>query len=327
MQTNNVICREEEKYESFLTALKKFFITLIMIIWQLPQDILGFLVWLTLRHKYKKPIFTTEPSKFYFSTNRSWGVCLGHFIIINKEYDRWVLKHENGHQKQSKMLGPLYLLLIGIPSALGNLRDKYFHTYKKGWTIPKRRDWYYKQPWEKWANKLSNIGYNIETNKFTYTTIYGKVRECKYYELYINTVDTIKDTISEITSYDGENCRVAYYLPEFENCEKLFEKIVENNFGAKYENMKFYGFIINGKEYTYNKYYSIVKNIFFKFGDELIGKGLYVDCKINSSNNKSDSTESVLDHFNINNDNASVTTTDTSTNENKELIVLFKKNN
>lgn len=311
-----------------LTALKKWFLTLIMIIWQLPQDILGFLVWLTLRGKYKKAIYTSEPCKFYFSTNRAWGVSLGHFIIINKDYDRWVLKHENGHQKQSKILGPLYLLLIGIPSALGNLRDKYGHSLKKGWTIPRRREWYYKQPWEKWANELSNIGYDIKTNKFTYTSIYGKIRECKYYELYINTIDTIKESISEITSYDGDKHKVTYYLPEYENCEKLFEKIAINSFDAKYENMKFYGFIINGAEYTYNKFYSLIRNLFFKFGDELIGKGLYIGCKINSSNNnRNNSSESVIAHFDINNDNASITTTDIVYNSNKEFIILFKKEN
>ena len=37
------------------------------------------------------------------------------FVGLNSEY-RKIVKHELGHTIQSKILGPLYLIVIGIPS-------------------------------------------------------------------------------------------------------------------------------------------------------------------------------------------------------------------
>ena len=34
------------------------------------------------------------------------------------KYVELVRKHEEGHRKQSKMLGPLYLIVIGLPSLI-----------------------------------------------------------------------------------------------------------------------------------------------------------------------------------------------------------------
>lgn len=48
----------------------------------------------------------------------------------------------------------VYLLLIGIPSACGNIYDRFFH---KKWTSYRRNEWYYKQPWEKWADRLGGV--------------------------------------------------------------------------------------------------------------------------------------------------------------------------
>ena len=88
------------------------------------------------------------------------GISLGDYIIL--DYDNYwqyryydslyrIYNHEHGHQKQSLKLGWLYLLTIGILSACGNLVDRIVHKYHK------HGCWYYKQPWEKWADKLGQV--------------------------------------------------------------------------------------------------------------------------------------------------------------------------
>ena len=60
-----------------------------------------------------------------------------------------VLKHESGHQVQSFILGPLYLLVIGLPSIVWNVC---FRKYRAKYQIS-----YYDFYTEKWANQLGGI--------------------------------------------------------------------------------------------------------------------------------------------------------------------------
>ncbi len=75
------------------------------------------------------------------------GVSLGNYIIFDNTIyvDNFSVKHEKGHQKQSLYLGWFYLLIIGLPSLIGNILRRFFEFD------------YYKQPWERWANKLGGI--------------------------------------------------------------------------------------------------------------------------------------------------------------------------
>ena len=66
---------------------------------------------------------------------------------------RAVIKHECGHVKQSKILGPLYLLVIGIPSILHAWLNKYIRMLLEEW----RAYNYYHFYTEKWANKFMGI--------------------------------------------------------------------------------------------------------------------------------------------------------------------------
>lgn len=52
------------------------------------------------------------------------------------------------------MLGPSYLISIGIPSAICNLIDRFFH---KDWGALERNIWYYRLPWEAWADELGKV--------------------------------------------------------------------------------------------------------------------------------------------------------------------------
>ena len=116
-------------------------------LWQLPQNILGLLVILfTGAGKIKDGRYWVTGISFF-------GVSLGNYVIFGDMNDRYIpveqtIMHEQGHQKQSKILGPLYLILIGIPSLLGNM---VFRLFK----IDLRH--YYKLPWEAWADKLGGV--------------------------------------------------------------------------------------------------------------------------------------------------------------------------
>lgn len=83
------------------------------------------------------------------------GVSLGEFILIDSRYspalmNSRIVRHEYGHTIQSRMLGPLYLLAVGIPSAL---RGVLISRYGRAWGGPGYEDGY---P-ESWANKLGKV--------------------------------------------------------------------------------------------------------------------------------------------------------------------------
>lgn len=157
-QLNIYICKKvhihykSPRGRSYMTpffSTNKYMMTRILkYIWQLPQNILGLLVVLFTQAK--------KDGDYYVTTKYNMGVSLGNYIIFGKMHvqNRNRLLHEKGHQKQSLFLGPLYLLVIGLPSISGNIFDRIFH---KTWPYEKRMKWYYGQPWEKWANDLVGI--------------------------------------------------------------------------------------------------------------------------------------------------------------------------
>jgi hypothetical protein len=86
---------------------------------EFPQTLLGVLYahWILLRrrpliYKFEDVIALNYPAGFIY------GVALGPIIIgtFQPEKDFEFLAHEYGHTLQSKILGPLYLPVIGIPS-------------------------------------------------------------------------------------------------------------------------------------------------------------------------------------------------------------------
>lgn len=115
---------------------------ILLYLWQLPQNLLGLLVVFFSRAKH---VFTNGVDTPFYFTKYRFGVSLGCHIIVNEACSQNTLKHELGHCFQSLYLGWLYLPLIGLPSAIGNLLNRFI-----------KFD-YYKQPWEKWADKLGNV--------------------------------------------------------------------------------------------------------------------------------------------------------------------------
>ena len=113
---------------------------IILYIWQLPQNLLGLLIKYIVRAELLY-------SSLYVWKLRS-GLSLGNYIFVNEHCADNTILHELGHRKQSRILGPLYLLVIGIPSFLwASLRQL-------GLFKSKSYYWFYT---EKWANKLGGV--------------------------------------------------------------------------------------------------------------------------------------------------------------------------
>mgnify|MGYP006908875692 CR=1 FL=1 len=136
----------------------KYIKFVLLAIWQLPQNILGALLLLFYYlFKNKPKYYLTLGDVFYFYTlNMPSGISLGNIVIMNYPLNRRAndTKHEFGHSIQSKILGFLYLIIIGVFSLAGNVWDRLFH---KKWDNKKRTQWYYNLPWEKWADKLGGV--------------------------------------------------------------------------------------------------------------------------------------------------------------------------
>ena len=126
-------------------------IKLLLYLWQLPQEIIGFFLVLILKGKQTKygiiGIYTV-PNLFHS------GISLGDYIIFDSriEISETDVLHEYGHQLQSRMLGPLYLLIVGIPSLIRNIYSR----IKK-----KDNKWYYSRFPENWADKLGGVNSRI----------------------------------------------------------------------------------------------------------------------------------------------------------------------
>lgn len=118
-----------------------------LLVWQLPQVLVGASVWLYLYFLKKNKPEKGGVGVWYWSLFS--GVSLsGWFIFINARAYVSTLKHERGHAKQSLMLGWLYLLVIGIPSFAWAAARRY------GFFIDRS---YYSFYTEKWADKLGGV--------------------------------------------------------------------------------------------------------------------------------------------------------------------------
>lgn len=114
----------------------------LLFVWQLPQNILALIIlFINRRNRKWFPNYYTVK---YLSDR---AVSLGNYILFDEDkiISNKALKHEQGHQKQSLYFGPLYLLVIGLPSIIGNILHRF-------WKFD-----YYKQPWEKWADRLGGV--------------------------------------------------------------------------------------------------------------------------------------------------------------------------
>ncbi len=117
----------------------------ILIIWQLPQCVLA---WLVLGFLWCiRSLHAIEPFHSAYAVDggiKGGAFTLGPYVFgpagtRSTGHDH-LLVHEYGHTLQSLILGPFYLLLIGIPSVLSAGVLPRMHNYR----------WF-----EVWANRLS----------------------------------------------------------------------------------------------------------------------------------------------------------------------------
>jgi len=130
-------------YRIFLVAI---------FLWELPQNILGIIVWVLFRHKISKAEILH--GRLFFQT-KGFGVSLGSFIFWSESVFETapniprIKAHEYGHAIQSLIFGPLYLILVGIPSFSRFFYSSFYYRFSKtGWKN------YYKGYPENWADKL-----------------------------------------------------------------------------------------------------------------------------------------------------------------------------
>jgi hypothetical protein len=102
--------------------------------WCLPQSLLGLIIYIYLRIIERPLRFRYRSGTLMVRTRAlGGGLSLGYFIFSydypadtrNTERQERMDLHEWGHILQGFLLGPLYLLIIGLPSAV------WFHTYRR----------------------------------------------------------------------------------------------------------------------------------------------------------------------------------------------------
>ncbi len=129
--------------------------------WCLPQSLFGLIGFVL--YKMIGKVEATKDYKGVLVTFikapplKGWsGFSSGQFIFLhsrylkpeNKESYEWLIRHEYGHTLQNFLLGPLYLIIVGISSSL-----LFLYTRKN----PDCRSKYHTIFPESWANKLAGL--------------------------------------------------------------------------------------------------------------------------------------------------------------------------
>lgn len=128
--------------------------------WELPQSLLGAIL-LLFYEKTRLKTIEYNGQKIYIYDKFPGGISLGYYTLLDYNRQDWnighirlslknSIKHESGHGVQSALLGPLYLLFVGILSGIHNLNCRW--KQKKGIQYN-----YYKFFIEAWADKLGGV--------------------------------------------------------------------------------------------------------------------------------------------------------------------------
>ena len=124
--------------------MKKIIKTILAWTWCFPQELLGLIVRVVTKAQ-------KQDGGYYIYNVKSGSVSLGTYIMLCRAQSNsdTVLKHEQGHTKQSFILGWLFLVVIGLPSIIwAGCFDGY--RLKHGVS-------YYTFYTERWADKLGGV--------------------------------------------------------------------------------------------------------------------------------------------------------------------------
>lgn len=127
----------------------KWYIKLLRWIWEFPQCLLGVILTLFYKVKYREDY---KGIKIY-SGSFPGGISCGLYILMSdysyKNPRTYTIQHEYGHTRQSLIFGPLYLIVVGLPSIIWaaihdkNTKRSYYSIYPENWAdklggVPKR---------------------------------------------------------------------------------------------------------------------------------------------------------------------------------------------
>lgn len=117
-----------------------------MWLWQFPQNLLAiYIEGILCKAAYREGIVGGNTMIYNYVLPT---MSLGSYIFVNTMSTDTAVKHSHGHSKQSRILGPLYLVVIGIPSLLHLIVYSICGMMGFSWN-------YYKFYTELWANKLA----------------------------------------------------------------------------------------------------------------------------------------------------------------------------
>lgn len=122
----------------------KALISFLMYLHQLPQNLLGFALYLYYQGYEEMRQVGYNDIVVVKSPKMRSGISLGQYVIVSRDAKLETIYHELGHCKQSQILGWLYLPFLGLQSiAHAALHDCKAHgqDYEHFWT-------------ESWATKL-----------------------------------------------------------------------------------------------------------------------------------------------------------------------------
>lgn len=118
-------------------------------LWQFPQNILALCIeGILCQVAYREG--KADGNTIIVNSTLPSAMSLGDYLFVNPMSSQKSIQHECGHSKQSDILGPLYLIVIGIPSLLHNILHYLYSKIGIKWN-------YYSFYTESWANKLVGI--------------------------------------------------------------------------------------------------------------------------------------------------------------------------
>lgn len=112
---------------------------MVTILWQLPQVLLATAVLVATRARRRQ---TYHGVAVFEAAHPRGGVSFGPIILMNRSArNERLLRHEYGHSRQSVMLGPFYLIIVGLPSVTFAMltragvldRESYFTRFPENW--------------------------------------------------------------------------------------------------------------------------------------------------------------------------------------------------
>jgi hypothetical protein len=129
----------------------------LLVIWEFPQTLTGSILFLIKKRRGRVYGVSWERARLFVRSDI--GVSLGLFVFWVRRRDErnhasvFVNKeHEYGHAIQSRLFGPFYLPLIGVPSISRVFYSRYYRRrYDVQW-----RGYYSGYP-ENWADRLGRV--------------------------------------------------------------------------------------------------------------------------------------------------------------------------